>query len=134
MLEHLGLVSALKALASSFSERTGLELEWRFPATLPLLAPESELVVYRVAQESLTNVARHADATRVRLSVEPARESIVLRVVDDGRGFAEEATNGRGGGLRGMRERAVTVGGKLSIREVAGGGVEVRLRVPAAEH
>ena len=129
MLEHLGLVSALKSLATSFTDHTGLELEWDFARELPRLAGDAELAVYRVAQESLTNVARHADAGRVWLSLQPGRESVVLRVVDDGRGLNGQPSHT--GGLRGMRERAVLVGGALAIKPAATGGVEVRLEVPA---
>jgi two-component system, NarL family, sensor histidine kinase UhpB len=128
MLEHLGLVSALKALATRFTEQAGLELEWDFAATLPPLAPDAELALYRVAQESLTNVARHADASRVWLSLQPGRDSVVLRVVDNGRGMNGRAVNG--GGLRGMRERAVLVGAALAIKPARTGGVEVRLEIP----
>jgi len=129
LLEHLGLVSALKSLATRFTEQAGLQLEWEFARELPQLAPDAELVVYRVAQESLTNVARHADASRVWLSLEPGHDSVVLRVVDDGRGLDGR---GDGGGLRGMRERAVLVGAALAIKPARTGGVEVRLEVPAA--
>jgi two-component system sensor histidine kinase UhpB len=128
MLEHLGLVSALKALATRFTEQAGLVLEWDFAPALPPLAPDAELALYRVAQESLTNVARHADASRVWLSLQPGRDSVVLRVVDDGRGMNGRAVNG--GGLRGMRERAVLVGAALAIKPARTGGVEVRLEVP----
>jgi two-component system sensor histidine kinase UhpB len=129
MLEHLGLVSALKSLATRFTEQAGLELEWDFAPALPPLAQDAELALYRVAQESLTNVARHADASRVWLSLQPGRDSVVLRVVDDGRGMNGRAVNG--GGLRGMRERAVLVGAALAIKPARTGGVEVRLEVPA---
>jgi two-component system sensor histidine kinase UhpB len=129
MLEHLGLVSALKSLATSFTDRTGLQLEWDFARELPPLTHDAELAVYRVAQESLTNVARHAAAAHVWLSLQPGRESVVLRVVDDGRGLNGQPSHG--GGLRGMRERAVLVGAALAIKPAATGGVEVRLEVPA---
>ncbi|HZQ03155.1 MAG TPA: sensor histidine kinase [Gaiellaceae bacterium] len=132
MLEHLGLVSALTELSRKFADQSGLRIERRFADELPPLAEEAELAVYRVAQESLTNVARHAQATRVELTLEPGAGSVVLRVVDDGRGIDESvAANGRGG-LRGMRERAVLVGGALAVKRARGGGVEVRLEVPAA--
>jgi two-component system sensor histidine kinase UhpB len=128
LLEHLGLVSALKSLATRFTEQAGLELEWEFARELPPLSSDAELAVYRVAQEGLTNVARHSGARRVWLSLQPAHESVVLRVVDDGGGM-----NGshEGGGLRGMRERAVMVGAALAIKPARTGGVEVRLEVPA---
>lgn len=131
LLEHLGLVSALKSLATGFTERAGLELEWDFARDLPPLAPDAELVVYRVAQESLTNVARHAEASRVWLSLQPGRNSVVLRVVDDGQGINGRLSEGAGG-LRGMRERAVLVQAALAIKQARTGGVEVRLEVPAA--
>ena len=131
MLEHLGLTSALKALATRFTEQAGLELEWEFAPSLPSLTPEAELALYRVAQESLTNVARHAQASRVWLSLLPGRNSVVLRVIDDGRGL--NGLPGNGGGLRGMRERAVLVGAALAIKPAGTGGVVVRLEVPGAE-
>jgi two-component system sensor histidine kinase UhpB len=77
-------------------------------------------------------VARHADAKRVRISLERGLGSVVLRVADDGCGLrAGESSNG-GGGIRGMRERAMMIGAALAIREAPAGGVEVRLEVPVA--
>jgi two-component system sensor histidine kinase UhpB len=132
LLEHLGLASALKALATSITERAGLEFEKDFARKLPPLEPDVELAVYRVAQESLTNVARHAQASRVWLSLRPGRDSVVLRVVDDGRGLNGQAAGGSGG-LRGMRERAMLVGAALAIERAETGGVEIRLEAPAAK-
>jgi two-component system sensor histidine kinase UhpB len=131
MLEHLGLVSALTELSTSFARVSGIRVDRDFPASLAKLAPEIELAVYRIAQESLTNVARHAEASRVTIALEPGHDSVVLRVADDGRGFAGGPVEH--GGLRSMRERALLVGGALAIREAPDGGVEVRLEVPATE-
>jgi two-component system sensor histidine kinase UhpB len=131
MLEHFGLVSALTELSRKFADQSGLEIERRFAENLPPLSDEAELAVYRVAQESLTNVARHAQASRVELALEPGAGSVVLRVVDDGRGMDETAAVDGHGGLRGMRERAVLVGGALAVKRAREGGVEVRLEVPA---
>jgi two-component system, NarL family, sensor histidine kinase UhpB len=131
MLEHLGLVSALTELSSKFADQTGIKVERRFPAELPPLSDEAELTIYRVAQESLTNVARHAHASRVQVSLDRGAGSIVLRVVDDGRGFGQAASMNGHGGLRGMRERAVLAGGALAIKPGLEGGVEVRLELPA---
>jgi two-component system, NarL family, sensor histidine kinase UhpB len=130
-LEHLGLVSALTALATTFSQRSGLKIERRFGSDLPRLEPEVELALYRVAQESLTNVARHAEASRVELELTRGSRSVVLRVLDDGRGM----NGGRppGGGLRGMRERALMLGAALAIKASPEGGVEVRMEVPLKE-
>jgi two-component system sensor histidine kinase UhpB len=131
LLEHLGLVSALTELSRRFAEQSAIAVERRFAGDLPRLSAEAELAVYRVAQESLTNVARHAQATHVTLTLESGADSVVLRVVDDGRGISEAASlNGRGG-LRGMRERAVLVGGAFAVKAGRGGGVEIRLEVPA---
>jgi two-component system sensor histidine kinase UhpB len=129
-LEHLGLVSALTELSRRFADQSGLEVDYRFPADLPPLSPDTELAVYRVAQEGLTNVARHAEASRVALTLEPGAGSLVLHVADDGHGMSEaNAENGRGG-LRGMREHALLVGGVLAITAGADGGVDIRLEVP----
>jgi two-component system, NarL family, sensor histidine kinase UhpB len=129
MLEHLGLVSALTELSTSFARVSGVAVERRFSPSLPKMTPEAELAIYRIAQESLTNTARHAHADRVTLSLETGRDSVVLRVADDGRGFA--GVPREHGGLRSMRERALLVGGALAIKAAPGGGVEVRLEVPA---
>jgi two-component system sensor histidine kinase UhpB len=130
MLEHLGLVSALTELTSSFGRPSSIRVERRFDPALPELAAETELAVYRIAQESLTNVARHAGATGVVVTLEAAGDGVVLRVTDNGRGF--QGRPQEHGGLRGMRERAILIGGALAINEAPGGGVDVRLEVPAA--
>lgn len=133
VLEDLGLVSALTALAAEFSDPTGRQVQCRLDSRLPSLSSAAELVIYRVAQEALTNVARHAHADTVdlALSVDSSRATrvIELRVTDNGcgRGGRPEGT-----GVRGMRERALLVGGGLSIRSPMNGGTEVRLAVPIA--
>lgn len=130
MLEHLGLVSALTELSRSFQRASGVEVDRRFEPSLPTLSDDTELAVYRVAQESLTNIARHAQARHVRIGLESGPGRVVLRVVDDGRGFS--GVPEENGGLRSMRERSLLVGGALAIKQAAGGGVEVRLEVPAS--
>ncbi|WP_231930460.1 HAMP domain-containing sensor histidine kinase [Friedmanniella luteola] len=128
VLQDLGLVSALAALASDFTTHSGGTVERGFDAHLPPLTEEQELVLYRVAQEALTNVARHADARTVRLRLLADPEGVELVVADDGRGLGRAP---EGSGLRGMRERALLVGGRLSVRSPgSAGGTEVRLRVP----
>jgi two-component system, NarL family, sensor histidine kinase UhpB len=130
LLEHLGLVSALTALSKSFSTRTGIEVVREFASHPSELDREVELAVYRIVQESLTNVARHAQATRVWLSLEPgeATGGLVVRVRDDGRGVRGQLREG--GGVRGMRERAMVVGAELTITATPTRGLEVRLDVP----
>jgi two-component system sensor histidine kinase UhpB len=129
LLDELGLVSALTELSSKFAQQSGIEVRRSFAADLPRLDRDVELAVYRVAQESLTNVARHAAARRVAISLEPGTGSVVLCVEDDGVGLPDGAVNGSGG-LRGMRERAVLAGGALTVA-TGRSGVRVRLEVPA---
>jgi two-component system sensor histidine kinase UhpB len=131
MLEHLGLVSALTELSRKFGEQSGLRIERHFADDLPPLSDDAELAVYRIAQESLTNAARHARASRVNVTLQRGAGSVVFRVVDDGRGMDETAAPNGHGGLRGMRERAMLVGGALAVKPAQEGGVEVRLEVPA---
>lgn len=127
VLEHLGLLSALTALATEFSTYTGLTVGRRFDAGLPPVSPETELVLYRVAQESLTNTARHADAQHVHLALTRRDDAVVMRIRDDGRGIGHSR---EGAGIRGMRERALLVGGRLAVETVPSGGTEVLLQVP----
>jgi two-component system sensor histidine kinase UhpB len=131
MLEELGLASALTELTTTFGRISGVRVERSFDQILPPLAPETELAIYRIAQESLTNVARHSGAQRVAISLAGGPDSVVLRVVDDGRGFEGDPPPEEHGGLRSMRERALLVGGALAIKHAAKGGLEVRLEVPA---
>jgi two-component system sensor histidine kinase UhpB len=98
-----------------------------------MLAAEQDLAIDRVAQESLTNVARHADAQRADLALQRADGRVVLVVRDDGRGIEDENLHGAGVGMAGMRERALLVGGRLAVQRSGRGGTEVRLDVPVRE-
>lgn len=129
-LEDLGLLNALDALTTEFGEISGIPVERRFDRDLPVLSAEAELVLYRIAQESLTNVARHAHASRVQLCLTAEPHQVLMRVVDDGKGMA----GNEGAGIRGMRDRALLIGASLVIRSPAARGTEVRLVVPMAEH
>ncbi|WP_371798606.1 HAMP domain-containing sensor histidine kinase [Streptomyces sp. NBC_01707] len=128
VLEELGLTSALKALANEFTGSV-LTVRHQIDADLPPLSRDTELVLYRVAQESLTNAARHAGARRVELTVRRTPAGVELRVRDDGRGI-----NGapEGAGISGMRERALLIGADLSLDAARDGGTEVRLTVPTS--
>lgn len=125
VLDDLGLLNSLSSLASDLSARSEIRVQRRFLPGLPTLSSDAELVVYRVAQEAFTNVARHARATEVELSLARRGDRIELRVADNGVGFGGR----EGAGIQGMRERAATVGGQLSIRVLAP-GTEVVLEVP----
>jgi two-component system sensor histidine kinase UhpB len=127
-LEDLGLQSALAALANAVGEQAHLRIERRLEPALPL-SDEQELVIYRVAQEALTNVARHARANVVQLELEQRPEGTVLTVRDDGQGISDHAISSSHG-IRGMRERAMLIGARISIDGTPGRGTEVSLCIP----
>jgi two-component system, NarL family, sensor histidine kinase UhpB len=129
-LEEFGLRAALGALATRFRDRTGIAVQGSIAPHLPRLAPEVELAIYRVAQESLTNVVRHASADSVELSVAAVDGVVRLRVRDDGCGLPAGAVVASGGGVAGMRERALLLHGRLLIGAAPDGGTEVVLEVP----
>jgi len=131
-LDDFGLRSALVSLGSNLAEHSGLRVSPRLAGDLPTLSQEDELVVYRVAQESLVNVVRHARATRAELSLSRENGAVVLRVRDDGRGIDADGLRS-GTGVRGMRERALLVGGEFAIESRPGVGTRVRLLVPITE-
>lgn len=132
VLEDLGLRSALTALAGEFSGAGGPRVEVAIDQRLPALGADAELVVYRIAQEGLTNVARHAAADRVELAVVSGPDGVELTILDDGSGI-DPGPDGvtEGAGIRGMRERAILVGATLTIDAGPGGGTRLRLQVPA---
>jgi two-component system sensor histidine kinase UhpB len=127
-LEDLGLHSALAALATAFGEQAGIEVRRQLQPSLPL-SEEQELVVYRVAQEALTNVARHADATQVDLRLDHKSDQAVLTVRDDGGGIHPGALPSSRG-IRGMRERAMLIGAQLEIDSAPDRGTAIKLSIP----
>jgi two-component system sensor histidine kinase UhpB len=128
-LDDHGLVAALETQMKRFSARTGIEARLDTGGDPDALADVIQTAIYRVAQEALTNVTRHAGATVVELVVAQTNGEVELRVSDDGRGF-DPAARGRGLGLVGMAERARLVGGELDVRSAPGGGTTITLRVP----
>jgi two-component system, NarL family, sensor histidine kinase UhpB len=128
-LDDLGLSNALRALVASLARSARLDVTPEIEPDLPSLSPEQELVVYRVAQEALTNAVRHSGAAVVRFSLTAAPGAVVLAVADDGSGF-EPTAGSQGSGIRGMRERALLVRARLEVESAPGRGTTVRLRVP----
>jgi two-component system sensor histidine kinase UhpB len=129
-LAELGLASALNALATRFTNQCGVVVDRHLDRDLPALDEDVEVVVYRVAQEALTNVARHADARHVTLALSHAADAVTLTVDDDGRGVPSYVgTEARG--ITGMRERALLVHGRLWVGSGPSKGTRVRLEVPA---
>jgi two-component system sensor histidine kinase UhpB len=128
-LDDHGLLSALEGQVRRFGEQQGIEARLHTRGEASALGDDQQLVVYRVAQEALANVARHAKATRVEVDLATRDGGIDLCVRDDGRGF--DATLPPSGlGLEGMAERARLVGGELSVYSSAGRGTTVTLHVP----
>lgn len=127
VLDDLGLQAALAALATDVAAHGGPAVRRTFGPGLPELGHDAEVVVYRVAQEALTNVVRHAGATRVELSLLRFGTGVALEVADDGCGLAAGTPDGTG--LAGMRDRAALVGGTLEVHS-RGAGTTVRLLVP----
>ncbi len=126
-LEELGLVNALMALCSRVSEQSGIRVHRRLEGPLPQLPRETELAIYRIAQEALTNAMRHSQASEVTLALACANGQLQLRVSDNGRGLPEHLI--AGGGFTGMRERAMLIGADLAIESAQGTGVTVALRL-----
>jgi two-component system sensor histidine kinase UhpB len=125
-LEDLGLHSALNALCSEFAQASGIVVVKHIATQSDRVGSDVELVCYRIAQESLTNVARHARASKVWLDLHVTADQLTLRIADDGCG----GVVGEGAGVNGMRERALLVNADLTISSPQGEGTEVRLVIP----
>jgi two-component system sensor histidine kinase UhpB len=132
VLDQLGLVPALRNLCDRMAAGTGIVVRRSLPASPPALSEDAELVIYRVAQESLTNIARHAAAKEADVRLDADGGELRLAIGDDGTGIALDESSASSGGLRWMRERALLIGGRLEIGRSPAGGAEVRLHVPAA--
>jgi two-component system sensor histidine kinase UhpB len=131
VLDDLGLPYALTALADAAEEASGLRIRRSIAVDVERLPQATELALYRIAQEALTNVTRHADASSVVFAFEPDRDRVRLAIADDGRGmlYAEEV---EAGGIRGMRERATAVGADLRVITSPGRGTRIEATVRKA--
>lgn len=130
-LDDLGLPSALTHLCDRVAGDSGIVVDRLLAPDLPVLSPDARLVVFRVAQESLTNVVRHAAASRASLRLERHDGGVRLEITDDGLGIGPAVPGGSG--IRGMRERALMVGSALTVEPLTPRGTRVELTVPAAE-
>jgi two-component system sensor histidine kinase UhpB len=123
-LDDLGLGSALTALCKGFSSRTGIPIDCQVSIERSQVGADEELALYRIAQEALTNAVRHAQCSRITVELsEDAAHPLVLSVADDGAGM--DAAGSASSGIRGMRERALMIGARLTLRNAPAGGVEV---------
>ncbi|MFN7962416.1 MAG: tetratricopeptide repeat protein [Thermoanaerobaculia bacterium] len=131
ILERRGLVVALRDQVAEVAERQGLRVELELPEAEPALPPEVALALYRIAQEGLANILRHAGVPRARLSLEASRSAVQLTLSDEGAGFEPEAARRADGlGLASMEERARLLGGRLRIRSAPGAGTMLVATVP----
>ena len=131
ILDDLGLVEALKLYSRDFQKRFAIDIIFNTDLADVPISPKKSIGLFRIFQESLTNVARHADASRVVCSLERRGDNIVLKITDDGKGFdMEKAARKKTLGLIGMAERMLVMEGKCDISSRPGGGTEVLVTVP----
>lgn len=126
-LEELGLPLALRTLAEDFASRHSWKLDLQIPSQMEQLPLEVEQSYYRIAQEALENIARHAHAHSLRIALQRDDHRVELEITDDGRGFDPNEITDSQLGLKGMRERAEIIGARLDVESRAGGGTRVRV-------
>ena len=132
ILDNLGLVPTLEWLARDFSSRTGIHVELNIPDENLGAGGDAATAIFRITQEALTNVARHAGATEVAIEVLHGDGKIVVRIRDNGKGITGQDTRkARSFGLLGMRERAYVLGGDVKVSAAPGGGTQVEAEIPA---
>ncbi|MEP1767568.1 MAG: cache domain-containing protein [Sulfitobacter sp.] len=129
-LDDLGLGPALRTLAEEFGLRNGIEVDYSTVVFRNRLDSNAKIALYRIAQEALTNIERHAGATHVRIDLSGHRRGATLHISDNGRGFSPDDTKAQGLGLRNMQERMDQLGGQFHIRPVAGKGVLIEAVAP----
>ena len=131
ILDDLGLVAALEWHAEEFEKRTGIACTLKAPRQPFEVGPDLRIALFRICQEALPNVARHARATAAGIVLARTRDHVVLEVRDDGAGIPQAAlTNAKSLGLLGMRERARAFGGDVAIQSAPGAGTLVRVNIP----
>ncbi|MBI4757381.1 MAG: cache domain-containing protein [Betaproteobacteria bacterium] len=131
LLDEMGLEPALKNLLERFRERSGVAVQWVYELDPEPVPDDTGIMIYRVIQEGLTNIERHAGARRVSLALRQAGKAIQLALHDDGRGFEPDGfTTGRGIGLKNMRERTELLGGQFRLESSPGGGTHIYATLP----
>jgi signal transduction histidine kinase len=134
VLDDLGLIPALHSFLKFFSKRTRIRVQFKAFAAIEQLDTARRTVLFRVAQEAITNVARHAHASRVEVSIQKLPEGICMKIKDDGKSFqADRVLHGKGNkrlGLLGMRERLEMVGGHFDVESAPGIGTTIIARIP----
>jgi signal transduction histidine kinase len=135
LLDELGLVTALRGFLEGQAQQSGLAIQFDADGVDQKLASELQVGAYRIVQECLTNIARHAAATKVDVRIAAEGEHLLVDVRDDGRGFdvtatLEAAAGGRHLGLLGMQERITVLGGQVEFDSTTGKGTRISARLP----
>jgi PAS domain S-box-containing protein len=131
VLDELGLAAALDWQTRDFEKRTGIRCEWSMPLVPIPIGPDQATAIFRIYQEILTNVVRHAQASNIRIHLDICAGWLVFEVCDNGRGIPDSSlVNQNSLGLLGMRERAAQWGGDVSILGAEGKGTTVKVRLP----
>ncbi len=138
VLDDLGLVAAVRAYARTRLEPSGIEVNFEATGLKRRLAPAAETALFRILQEAIHNVGKHAQAHKVKINIEARNGSIIAMVEDDGKGFDLEAVSrqkmgSQSLGLMGIKERAALLGGTLSIESVIGRGTRLVVEIPVSE-
>ena len=129
-LEELGLVGAIRQMSEEAATHAGINLDLTLADNIPLITPNTEQCIFRVAQEAITNVIKHAKAKKLTVKLEAKENKVTLTVQDDGIGFEVNDNNGvKHFGLIGMKERAEFVKGELNITSQLGAGTTVKLTI-----
>ncbi len=131
ILDDLGLVPTLQWYKTQFEKRSECRLNLSIAPQLPRLLPNAETALYRVVQEALTNVSRHANARRVEISLSADEKGVYCTIEDDGQGFSPEAENASGVGLTSMQERIEALGGAFNLVSAPGKGTTITIFIPA---
>lgn len=131
ILDHFGIVAAIEWQAKEFQKQTAIRCRLNLPKQEIQLAEAKSIAVFRIFQEILTNIARHANATRVDINLQLNETNLLLIVSDNGKGIkSEDLSSKRSLGITGMKERANSVNGKLNISGVSNIGTTVTLTIP----
>lgn len=130
VLEELGLLVAIRRQAQQLAGRTRMKAKLELPERIPPMAHDIEVALYRSVQEALHNIAKHSQARGFAIRLRTAGDEVLLEVEDDGAGMLTRSPEERGFGLTGMRERAVALGGSMTIHSRRGKGTQIRITLP----
>ena len=134
VLDELGIIAAIKWQIDTVKAQTNIDFDFEYSEEFSATDPKITTALFRIFQESLTNIIRHSGATKVSITMQRKDDAIVLGIKDNGKGIPESSKPRPGSmGLLGIRERAHELGGEVRIKGVAGKGTSIRVRIPAKQ-